>query len=241
MRKKIWAFKAGAMLFTVLALSSCTGPTIIQGPATAPATPSSSVAAPSPADPFAALEQARAAGQDVLAIDHVKSVVAITVRRGGTLARLGHDHVIASHSVEGYVAPGMQKTALRFKLSEMVVDEAPLRALAGLPPPPSTDAIFATRRNMLEYVLEAEKFPWLVVQAEQASGNPALLNADITLHGETRRYSVPVAIERKDGALRATGAFNVKQTDFGIKPFSVMGGAMVVQDQIELRFDISAR
>ena len=241
MRKIIWAVKAGAMLSTVLALSSCTGPTIIQAPATAPAQPSSSVAPPSSADPFAAFEQARSAGQEVLAIDHVKSVVAITVRRGGTLARLGHDHVIASHALDGYVAPGMQKAVLRFKLSEMAVDEAPLRAQAGLPPPPSADAIFATRRNMLEHVLEAEKYPWLLVQAEQAPGNPALLNADITLHGQTRRYSVPVTLERKDGALRATGAFNVKQTDFGIKPFSVMGGAMVVQDQVELRFDISAR
>ncbi|WP_395399151.1 YceI family protein [Pseudoduganella sp. UC29_106] len=177
----------------------------------------------------------------MLAIDHVKSVVAITVRRGGTLARLGHDHVIASHTLDGYVAAGMLKAVLRFKLSEMSVDEAPLRAQAGLPPPPSADAIFATRRNMLEHVLEAEKYPWLLVQAEQAPGNPALLNADITLHGETRRYSVPVTLERKDGTLRATGSFNVKQTDFGIKPFSVMGGAMVVQDQVELRFDISAR
>jgi polyisoprenoid-binding protein YceI len=81
----------------------------------------------------------------------------------------------------------------------------------------------------------------LVVQAEQAQGNPALLNADVTLHGATRRYSVPVTIERKDSALRTTGSFTAKQSDFGIKPFSVLGGALAVEDQIELRFDISAR
>jgi hypothetical protein len=240
MQKIIRVYAAGAMLFTALALSACTAPTV-SPPAAVPAAPPISTAAPAPGDPFAAFEQARAAGQEVLAIDHLRSVVAITVRRGGTLARLGHDHVIASHELDGYVAPSMQKAALRFKLGDMAVDEAALRAQAGLPPPPSTDAIFATRRNMLERVLEVEKYPVLVVQAEQAQGNPALLNADVTLHGATRRYSVPVTIERKDGALRTTGSFTAKQSDFGIKPFSVLGGALAVEDQIELRFDISAR
>jgi len=219
----------GATLALAALLAGCGAPVVVPTP----------VVAAAPDAAFAEFERARAAGQEVLAIQPAQSLVAVTVRRGGSLARLGHDHVIASHTLEGYAAPGLHRTALRFKLEDMTVDEAGLRTAAGLPPPPSADAIAGTRRNMLEKVLDAEHYPWLVLKAEQAANNT--FNADITLHGATRRYSVPVTIERKDGMLHATGSFTVKQSDFGITPFSVLGGAMVVQDQMELRFDISAR
>jgi len=40
-------------------------------------------------------------GLAVFAIDPSVSLIVIEVRRGGSLARLGHDHVIASHNVHG--------------------------------------------------------------------------------------------------------------------------------------------
>jgi hypothetical protein len=238
MQKIIREYVAGAMLLTALLISGCrTAP--VERPAASLPLPAG--IAPSPDAPFAAFDHARRGGQEVLTIVAEQSLVAITVRRGGTLARLGHDHVVAARSLEGYVAPALGKAALRFRLEEMTVDEAGLRAEAGLPPPPSADAIFATRRNMLERVLDAGKYPWLELHAEQVPGNASLLNADITLHGATRRYSVPVTIERAGGVFHVTGAFTVKQSDFGIQPFSVLGGALAVEDPVELRFDISAR
>src|SRR6186997_2340923 len=44
-------------------------------------------------------------GQPVYEIDARSSSVVIEVRRAGTLAQLGHDHVVVSHDVAGYVAP----------------------------------------------------------------------------------------------------------------------------------------
>ena len=49
--------------------------------------------------------QAARAGSAVFAIDPADSLLVIEVRRGGSLAKLGHDHAIASHNVRGYVAP----------------------------------------------------------------------------------------------------------------------------------------
>jgi hypothetical protein len=61
-----------------------------------------------PADfPAAFYADAAARGQSVLQIDSSHSLVSITVRRAGALARLGHDHVIASHELQGYVAPSL--------------------------------------------------------------------------------------------------------------------------------------
>ncbi len=210
-------------LALALALSACT----LAPPPAVPAAPPASVAVAVPS----------AAG---LAIDSAASVIAITVRRGGPLARLGHDHVVAARTVEGRVDPAANRASLRFRLDALTVDEAPLRRQAGLDTQPDADAIAGTRRNMLTKVLDAERFPWVDVAIERpAAGAP--LVTDITLHGVTRRYQVPATIVMADGAVRATGSLSLRQTDFGLVPFSVLGGAMAVQDTLELRFDIAAR
>ena len=41
--------------------------------------------------------------------------------------------------------------------------------------------------------------------------------------------------------LRANGEFSVRQTDYGIKPVSVAGGALKLKDELKCSFDIVAR
>ena len=41
-------------------------------------------------------QTARQAGEQVFSIDPKQSLITVTVRRGGTLARLGHDHVVGA-------------------------------------------------------------------------------------------------------------------------------------------------
>ena len=48
--------------------------------------------------PAAYYQQARAAGMKVLRINSARSLLTIAVRRSGPLAKLGHDHVVASHA-----------------------------------------------------------------------------------------------------------------------------------------------
>ena len=196
----------------------------------APATP--------PTDPFAALREGRAAGP-VLRIAG-DALIAVTVRRGGALARLGHDHVVAARRIDGHVDPAAGLAVLRFRLDEMTVDEAALRDEAGLARQPSADAIAGTRVNMLTKVLDAGRYPFVEVRARR-TGDAGLLQADITLHGTTRSYAVPTTIDRVPQGLVARGTLTLKQTDFGITPFSVLGGAMAVQDALEIRFVLPAR
>ncbi|CAM2897978.1 YceI family protein [Janthinobacterium lividum] len=181
-------------------------------------------------------------GVQVLHIVPQESLLTITVRRGGALARLGHDHVIASRSLQGIVAPAPGRAQFRFRLDEMSVDEESLRQAAGLTTTPSADAIAGTRHNMLVRVLEAERYPWVRIDARR-TGDKEVLEADITLHGVTRTVQLPVRIEQAaDGrGLQASGSLLLKQSDFGIVPFAVLGGAMAVQDQMELAFRITAR
>ncbi|MGK5029714.1 YceI family protein [Janthinobacterium sp. MDT1-19] len=181
-------------------------------------------------------------GVHVLHIAPLESLLTITVRRGGALARLGHDHVIASRTLQGVVAPALGRAQFQFRLDEMSVDEESLRQAAGLTTTPSADAIAGTRHNMLVRVLEAERYPWVRIDARRA-GNGEVLDAAITLHGVTRTLQLPVQIAlAADGrSLQASGNLLLKQSDFGIVPFAILGGAMAVQDQMELAFRITAR
>jgi hypothetical protein len=47
-----------------------------------------------------------AQGKPVFRVDPARSIVVIEVRRGGSLARLGHDHVVASHDLAGFCRAG---------------------------------------------------------------------------------------------------------------------------------------
>ncbi|MFA6068899.1 MAG: YceI family protein [Janthinobacterium sp.] len=199
--------------------------------------------APAPAAPAATSAPAwQQSGMRVLHIVAQESLLTITVRRGGALARLGHDHVIASRTLQGMVAPAPGRAQFQFRLDEMSVDEEGLRQAAGLTTTPTADAVAGTRHNMLVRVLDAERYPWVSIEARR-TGDKEVFEADITLHGVTRTLQLPVRIaDTADGrGLQASGSLLLKQSDFGIVPFAILGGAMAVQDQMELAFRITAR
>ena len=185
--------------------------------------------------------QAIARHQPVFRIDPARSLVVIEARRGGSLARIGHDHVVASHDVQGYVAPEDGRSDLYVELVRLVVDEPPLRAEAGFDTRPSQEDIDSTRKNMLK-VLEAERYPFALVGVTRAGkAGDAKMNASITLHGMTRAYPIPLRIDATPEEIKVTGRLVLNQTDFGIVPLSILGGAIQVQDEMRMRFDIRAR
>src|SRR6266508_6525710 len=172
---------AAALLSTMLALMLAGCAPLVREPAPAPAVP--------PADfPEGYYLEALAQGKPVFRVDSRESLVVIEVRRSGSLARLGHDHVVASHEVGGYVAPDEGRADLYVQLERLEVDEAALRAEAGFDTQPTESDIEGTRANMLEKVLEAEKFPFALIGVSGANTRrgDVTLNVAITLHGVTR-------------------------------------------------------
>jgi hypothetical protein len=226
-----------SLLASLLASCSVAERPPAPGPSKTPAAAAGQPAAPA-ADPYAALLEGRAAGPVLRVGDG--ALIAITVRRGGALARLGHDHVVAARRIDGHVAPAAGLAVLRFRLDEMTVDEETLRAEAGLARQPSADAIAGTRVNMLTKVLDAGQYPFVEVRARR-TGDAGQLQADITLHGVTRSFTVPTTIDQAAQGLVARGTLTLRQTDFGITPFAVLGGAIAVQDALDIRFVLPAR
>jgi hypothetical protein len=187
-------------------------------------------------------QQAEAAGKHILYIDAHDSLIAITVHRGGALARLGHEHIVACHTLAGFVAPEAGRADFHFRLDELSVDEPQLRREAGFDTQPSEDAVSGTRSNMLGPVLHADQFPLVQLHAERMAGAAATtVRLSVTLHGVTRSFDVPAHIQTNGEGLSASGTLSLLQSDFGIVPMSVLGGAISVPDQLDMRFRISAR
>jgi hypothetical protein len=184
-----------------------------------------------------------ARGEPVFRIDAVRSLVVIEVRRAGSLARLGHEHVVASHDVQGYATPEEGLADLYVPLDRLIVDEPALRAEAGFDTKPSEADIAGTRRNMLTRVLEVERYPFALVTVSDVvpgADDPAV-DVAMTLHGIKRTTRIPVRIETQNDEIAVNGSIVLKQTDFGIVPLSILGGALQVEDEVNLRFQIRAR
>jgi polyisoprenoid-binding protein YceI len=103
-------------------------------------------------------------------------------------------------------------------------------------------------RLMNEQVLEVGQFPLI---RYEAPGVPvtkigdtlysARLDGRLTLHGVTRNESITARVALLGTMLRASGEFSLSQSDYGIKPVSVAGGALKLKDEIKLSFEIVAR
>jgi hypothetical protein len=222
----------------VMVIAGCASPI----PATAPGSNSAGRTAP---EEFATrrYEQAAAQGRPVYRVASEGSLVTILVRRGGSLAHLGHDHVVASHGVQGYAATDDGSADLYVPLADLSVDEPALRTEAGLDTQPSEADIAGTRSNMLDKVLDTQRFPFALIHIDSRDSTPdgIRLNVTIQLHGVSRSFDVPARWQVKPGEMDVAGSFDINQSDFGLTPFSVLGGAIQVQDRLSVRFRILAR
>ena len=76
----------------------------------------------------------------------------------------------------------------------------------------------------------------------QDAGTPGHYQLDgvFQLHGVSRAVQITVRIdpEKTAGSLRMRGQFFVLQTDYGIKPYSALLGAVSVADRLEIWGDL---
>jgi polyisoprenoid-binding protein YceI len=179
-----------------------------------------------------------------------ESLLQILVYRGGAMARLGHNHVIASNRLEGsvYVTedPAQTRFDVRFPVNELTIDEPGQREKAGADFPPGVpeNARIGTRTNLLsEALLDGANHPEIRLRATDvvAAGEGYDIGVEITIKDQVRAVRVPTNVVRSDGALTATGEFPLKQSDLGLKPFSVAMGTLVVLDDMKVRFELTAR
>ena len=185
-------------------------------------------------------------------VDSGASLLTIQVYRGGALARAGHNHVVASHDLSGVAYVPENLCAVSFdvhlNVNLLTVDEEDLRQQAGpdFPPGVPDEAKAGTKRNMLgEAMLDGDRYPEIMLQSEavhrasEGSGVEAQVRAIV----RDRAFAVVVPMRyRLDGdTLEVDGEMPLKQTDIGLTPFTLFGGALRVEDEMKVRFHIVAR
>ncbi len=182
-------------------------------------------------------------------VDPAASEVRLLVYRAGPLARFGHNHVVTGRP-RGEVVAGASAAASGFRLelaaALLSVDDPAARAEEGgeFSARVSDEARRGTRENMLgKDVLDAAAYPQIEIDSISLSGprwNPDV-TARVTLRGATRELSFPAAVVQEGARLTVIASFSLRQSDFGITPYSALGGGLRVADRIDVRVRLLAR
>jgi hypothetical protein len=217
-------------------------------PAPVSAPPRTSTGAPAgfPAARYAAGGEQ---GGRVYEVVPAESQLDIYVYRAGRLQRFGHNHIVTSRDIAGFVfdaqEAGRSHFDLYFPVDALTVDEPELRAAAGdaFASQPSESDIAGTRRNMLgEKMLNAAQFPHVTIAGRSTGGTQEELALDVTMTVRGIAHAMPATakIERDGRTLRATGELRLSHASLGLEPFSVLGGALSVEDAFDVRYRITA-
>lgn len=203
-------------------------------------------APPGPAAPTAPTPPRGAA---VYRIDPARSELRVLAFRAGPMARLGHNHVISSRQLAGSVNLSGGSNAASFRLEipadSLTVDDWQDRSTEGadFAEPVSEDAKQGTRHNMLgSALLDAEQHPLIIVQSIGTEGSEPALAATVSIAvaGHESQQRIPFVLARSATRLDATADFRLRQSSLGLTPFSIMLGALQVQDEMQVKIKVVA-
>ena len=187
-------------------------------------------------------------------IDADQSELRILVYRAGALARFGHNHVLVNHALRGSVGLADTPDATVFSLTVpaagFVVDELQARREEGtdFANEVPDEAKAGTLQNMLgTALLDAAEFPLITVNSvgvstdKYANGAGVLIaSVAISVAGHESKIDVPFTLQSDSNRLSATGSLELRQSNLGLTPYSLMMGALQVQDAMTIKFKIVA-
>jgi YceI-like domain len=185
-------------------------------------------------------------------IDENRSELRILVYRAGPLARFGHNHVMVNRRVHGavnLVQEGASAFWLRVPVAEFIVDELQARREEGpdFAADVPDDARSGTLHNMLSAaVLDAAEYPDISIngiaaaRAPDSGAAPLVATLTIGVAGHESTIEVPFVLESDSGRLSASGSFELRQSALGLTPYSLMLGALQVQDAMTIKFRLVA-
>ena len=189
-------------------------------------------------------------GAVVYGIDSEHSDLHVLVYRGGPMARLGHNHVVSSRNVSGWVwlHPSLERSGFDIVLpvASLIVDDPDSRREEGadFEGDVPSDAREGTYANMLRAeVLDGEHFPRVTLKSSKVGGSlpRPVVTAEISVKAMTRSVEIPVQTAVDGRSLIVSGEFALKQTEFGMTPFSVALGALRVEDELRIKFKLRAQ
>ncbi|HZS09231.1 MAG TPA: YceI family protein [Blastocatellia bacterium] len=168
----------------------------------------------------------------------------IFVGKTGLLSGLAHNHEIGVKFFTGRVV--IPEAGAGAATLELDVDA---KSLAVLDKEVSDKDRTEIYNSMHTAVLESAKHPKITFRSasvtdvkEAGAGSYSFtLNGDLALHGVTRRIAVPVTATITPQQIKASGKYTLRQTDYGITPYSAAGGTIKVKNEVVVNFAIVAK
>lgn len=163
---------------------------------------------------------------------------------------LGHQHGVEANLLTSSLVLGATENAgqLVFDMTSFNADTPAARKYVGLSGTTDEGTRSAVNQNMKgSAVLNVSQYPTATfdVASAKATGQSSRqrlpvyqLDGQFTLHGTKRPLSVMVEVEQDRGWLHVRGNFNIKQTSFGITPYSKAFGAIGVADELKIYGDL---
>jgi polyisoprenoid-binding protein YceI len=187
---------------------------------------------------------AYAQNRTVYTVDAKQSKIEIHVYREGFFKTFGHDHQITASEFSGTVQ--LAEPDASASSVTLVVET---KSLVVIDPGEAEKDRKEVQETMLgEKVLDASRFPRIQfvsskVRSTARKGETIELEVEgtLSLHGAAKPVSLPVRIVVGGGQLTGEGEVSLLQTDYGIAPIKVGGGAVKVKDKLKVSFHIVAK
>lgn len=185
----------------------------------------------------------------VFTLDPSASQIRMYAFRAGQARQFGHNHVLAAPRFTGEFVlssqgPGQSHFDLAFRLDELEFDNPSHRSETGaaFATTLAPALIESTREHMLgEFNFQANQFPWVRIKSLQIVGETPRFAARIAveMHGQQREAWVALNVQGLPERLQVEGSMVLVQSDFGVKPYSVLGGLLAVEDPVVIEFRLA--
>ena len=175
-----------------------------------------------------------------LEIGPENAILLVRTHREGLGARAGHDLIIEATRWAGQVRidagePPRGHVEVRVDTHSLEVREGH----GGARPLTDKDRL-EIKGTIEDKVLHADRDPELRFTAEKVvvEDHHVHLTGNLTIGRQTRPADVDVDLQQAADGLHARGAVQIRQTDYGIKPYSALMGMLKVADEVEVDFDV---
>ncbi len=176
-------------------------------------------------------------------IDLSQSQVLVILTQEGLMARRYPNHRVEVRNFSGKI-----EVSLKDESQAAVEIEAESKSLTNVDQNMSEFERKEFHGILNNTVVESDKFPKIkfvsaaASDAKKSGANLSFtLSGDLTLHGVTKQVSFPVNVTMTKEQLRATGEGKLKQSDFGMKPYSGGLGMIKIGDEVKVNFVIVAK
>ncbi len=182
-------------------------------------------------------------------VNREKSYLLVVVDKTGLFSFASHQHAGLANewSFESSIdAAKLNNSAVTIKIpvASLIVDSAEARRMAGLGPGPGPDDVRKIQATMLgPEVLDAQTYPTIEFTSSSVAADASELRVTgrFLMHGRTHDITVPIRYTKNpDGSFDFSGEFQLRQTDFGIKPISIGAGTVKVKNEVRIQFAVTA-